>query len=158
MRHRVDLRAAHDHRIHERVLGDRLAHHAHRHRPTTDHVAQLIVLGVTAPVGVQRTHEHHISPVHLPRPASGHHAQERVCGVRLAGFGRAVSARGPTEPIRLGIEPVHERQSDLRREPEPTRDHPQLVDPMGNIAGLPLLPMQRLPILRHQHQPPDLVA
>ena len=73
-----------DDRLDERVVGDRLAHHRDRHRTTTDHVTELVAVGVTAPVGVVGEDEHDVGPVGLALAATLGHRHERVGRVRLA--------------------------------------------------------------------------
>ena len=129
---RRDGHAVGDDGLDERIVDDRVAHHAHRHRPGTDHVTELATLGLAAPVRVERADEHDIGPGARALPVARRHRHERIGGVCLARFGAALTSRHTSDPVGLGVETVHERDADLGRQPELSGDHPPPIDPVPN--------------------------
>ena len=139
----LDLHPVVGHNLPERVLRD-LASHGHGDRSAADDVAHLTLVRVTAAVGALVTHGYEVSACaalalsfDLPR--------ERVRRVRGSVFGLATATfRGTPHPVGLRVEPVHERDPDLRRQREAAADHPEVVAPMPHRPPTALLRVQPL--------------
>ena len=93
-----------------------------------------------------------------PLPTSGAQLHECVGGVRFSRFPAPVAPCCASRPIRLGVEPVHEAHAHLGREPEPARDHPEVVDPVSHRPRPVLFGVQLLTIDGTQRDTPRLLA
>ena len=89
-----------------------------------------------------------------PFPPPGGHRHERIRGVRFPRLGAARRARAARRSRSVAtVEPVHERDPDLGWQPEPTRDHPQIVDPVLHRPHPVLLGVQLVAIHRARAPP-----
>jgi hypothetical protein len=112
---RVDLDPVVQHGLQERV-GREVAGHLDRDRSAADERARLAVVGMPSPKRLQIDDDHEVGPRRVTLALTRHHVSKRVGGVRLALLERAagLSCSAP-RAVGLGVQPVHERDADLRR-------------------------------------------
>jgi hypothetical protein len=122
--------------------------------PAPDDVARFIFVGVTPPPGLQVADDHEIRPLGLALPASVlRHPHKRLgrqrrpaqlhLGVVLS-LGALIGLQ--PEPVRFGIEDVHERDAELRRELTGVGHIAQRVDPgpVGHGGVLAVMELLRI--------------
>ncbi len=123
-----------DHRLHEGVRRD-VADHRDRQRPTSDHMAHLAGVGVPTPPGPQVHDEDDVGAVRPPAARPLEHPHQCVGCVCVTRLGGASTSRLATDAVGLRVEPVHEREPDLRRQLGADVHHRIPVAPVAHGAG-----------------------
>ncbi len=114
-------------------------------------------MGVTAPERAQVTDDHQIRRMRLALPSAGNQFHQGVGGVRVTALHLAsapvqlvVPFRLASQAVGLGVEAVHERQTNLGWDQPSEADHAQFVEPVGEGLSRMLAAMQVLGIDRSQ--------
>ena len=129
---------------------DRLFHDLDRNRPAVHDMADLTFIGSATAECVDVTDEDHIARPGMHALALDHQGNKGVRRVRVRRLFPALAARRPPPTLGCTVEPGQHRGSILRQESPGDAGHAELVLPVPQVAGLPLLLPQLAGILRPQ--------